>query len=187
MIRDLNLTEKRDKFLTTRLALAFLIIFILLFLLNSLTPLCSAQLTNETGQTHIKWTWAFKNATIYLDGLLIAENTQTGHLIISDLNPYEEHVIQVIDLDNSTTYVDFSRTKPKMLEGNTVLIFIVALVLFIVGIFKYPLVLFMACALFFYGGYINVHNSLEGWIIISYYLMGIFSLFGVALGWMSQR
>ena len=133
------------------------------------------EITNKTGETWIEWDWNFINTTVYVDGKLKINDSDIGYYLLSDLQSNEVHKITLIDNDNSTTLEQETKTKPKMLVGNTVYLIIFAIVFIVIGL-KMPLFCLLGVILAFYGGIINANATTEGWIIITYFLVGIFAL-----------
>jgi len=147
-----------------------------------------ATITNETGETWIKWSWDFDNATVYIDGVRMVNDSDIGYYILSDLQPNEVHTITVIDNDLSppnNKYTQETKTKPQMLIGNTIYLLIFAIVFIVIGL-KMPLFCLLGMSLAFYGGIVNLHATTEGWIIITYFLVGIFALFEMGMEFMEK-
>jgi len=161
-----------------------LIVFGLLFF-----SLSSAQgaLTNECGETWIKWSWDFDNTTVYVDGLLVVNDSDIGYYVLSDLRANEKHTITLVDNDilPPNQFEQEAETKPQMLVGNTIYLLIFAIVFIIIGM-KMPLFCLLGMTLAFYGGIVNANATTEGWIVITYFLVGFFALIEMAMELMEK-
>ena len=93
----------------------FLIIFLLFLLCIPVAQALTIQ--NETGTTYINWTWGniSEPQSVYVDGILKINNgTSLGYYVLTNLQPNEEHRIDVYSnttwLYNATKY-DMAKTK----------------------------------------------------------------------------
>jgi len=111
----------------------YLFALIALIFLVSVASGAEIIITNETGNTWIKWEWQY-NAPhdIYIDGKLLAKNTSVEHWILSDINPEEKHSILVVDGEN-TGYSEVSTLPLIPMRTDTVIFIVVALALIVVG------------------------------------------------------
>jgi len=163
--------------------LGLIVLGLLFFSLGS----AQGAITNETGETWIKWSWDFDNATVYVDGLLIVNDSDIGYYVLSDLCTNEKHTITLIDNDilPPNQFKQEVKTKPQMLVGNTIYLLIFAIVFIVIGM-KMPLFCLLGMTLAFYGGIVNANATTEGWIVITYFLVGFFALIEMAMELMEK-
>lgn len=150
------------------------LLVLVIMLLMCVTSVSGAQnISSDVGAYYIEWSWNFTNASVYVDGVLIADNTNLGFYILSNLNPGEKHRVDVYDSANDTIYdsVDMTVMSPHQ-------IFLIVFVIIIcvclgVLISAFPLVGFVpATGLMLY----LIQNNFEGWLIIFVALLWILCL-----------
>jgi len=157
----------------------FLILFILIIILLSPPPVSSQSvenLTGESGQTWITWTWDLNNsdfAYLYQDGVYITESG-LGNYTIST-NPNEKHVLTLIANNSTQPYTSEIFSKKESFEGNLIYIFIISSFFLLLGL-KFPLFSLIATPFYLYGGIIALNQTSESWIILAFWLSGVFSL-----------
>lgn len=139
-----------------------------------------SNLTSESGETWISWTWDTDNTSevsVYLDGKYI-NNSTLGYFGSTDLNPNEKHQLTLISNDTvleSTTY-----TKKASFENNFIYLLIIAIIFWLLGQ-KFNLFTWLSIIIFFYGGITSLSQTTESWIILTFWLGGIISIFSITI------
>jgi len=134
------------------------------------------NLTGESGQTWITWTWDLNDsdfAYVYQDGVYITESS-LGNYTIST-NPNEKHVLTLIANNSTHPYTSEIFSKKQSFEGNLIYIFIISSFFLILGL-RFPLFSLIATPFYIYGGIIALNQTSESWIILAFWLSGGFSL-----------
>lgn len=119
----------------------------------------------EYGETWIKWSWSFINATVHIDGVEVMTDNDLGYYLLSDLNANENHVIAVYDLDNDTFYHHQDTTSGYMSLSEIFLIigFIIGCLCLGLIVPWFPFVSFiLATSLLMY----LIENNFEGGLIL---------------------
>jgi len=157
----------------------FLLLFILLIILILLPPVSCQSVENftaESGQTWITWTWDLNNsdfAYLYQDGVYITDSS-LGNYTIST-NPNEKHVLTLISNNSTQPYTSEIFSKKQSFEGNLIYIFIISSFFLLLGL-KFPLFSLIATPFYLYGGTMALNQTTESWVILAFWLSGVFSL-----------
>lgn len=88
-----------------------------LLLLVGITTASGINLTSESGETWIKWSWdAGHNATVTVDGTTTISGITNGRYISADLNPSEKHTITVTNATDGAVLGELETvTAPSMI------------------------------------------------------------------------
>ena len=102
------------------------ILLILLLLLLFLIPGAAAfNIKADFGESYIKWQWDSQEAyDIYIDGKLATSNTTISYYYLTDLNPNEEHRLDLMNVASTTPY------KSSILKTTSPAILIITMLVF---------------------------------------------------------
>ena len=140
-----------------------------------------SNLSNESGETWISWTWESINddsQKIYINGAYIV-NTSIDYIIISDLESNEPHTIIFIN-ESEESLESTAYTKKASFENNFIYIILIAIAFWLLGQ-KFRLFTWLAVIIFFYGGITSLSQTSESWIILTFWLGGIISIFSISI------
>jgi hypothetical protein len=158
---------------------------ILLFIASITTLIASASpitnLTYEAGETWISWTWDPTNndsIIIYINGQYYTNTTLTS-LTIANLNPNEQFSI-FFENETGETFESTAYTKKATFENNFIYLLAIAIVFWILGQ-KFQLFTWLSILIFFYGGITSFSQTTESWVILTFWLGGIISIFSLSL------
>lgn len=102
------------------------ILLILILIILFLIPGAAAfNIKADFGETYIKWQWISPDAyDIYIDGKLATSNTTIGYYYLTDLNPNEEHRLDLMEVTSTTPY------KTSVLKTTSPAILIITMLVF---------------------------------------------------------
>jgi len=137
------------------------------------------NLTAESGETWISWTWDSDNiVSINVDGIFILNST-INYYTLSNLNPNERH--QLILITNaSESFESAAYTKKASFEDNLIYLFLFAILFLLLGL-KFTGFGLISVILFIIGGSTALIQSSEPWIIISFWLCVVFSILNLRM------
>ena len=141
------------------------------------------NLTYEAGETWISWTWDSEestNVSIYHNDIYISNNSTPNLFGLTDLNRNEKHKISLILNETGETFESTAYTKKATFENNFIYLLAIAIVFWILGQ-KFQLFTWLSILIFFYGGITSFSQTTESWVILTFWLGGIISIFSLSL------
>lgn len=157
---------KKDRISVPLVCMAFVLFLLSGLLLAGVVTVTGAELPDssvEYGESWVKWSFPFVNASIYLDGKLVMDDNDLGYYLLYGVDAREKHVIDVYDLDNETFYYHESMTLMSFSHIFLVIGFIIGCVWLGLLAPYMPIVGFIpATGLLMY----LIDNNFEGWLIL---------------------
>lgn len=168
-MKKLTLERIKYKFLLY----IFILFAVFLFFYGIASVAASTEITvNKTTDTSIFLSWNdtyYKD--IYVDGVKIVNNTNLGYYIANGFSANTPHRIDIVNVSDGTKLTKEFTTK----IGSLWFMLGIVLVFFIIG-FWFPLLHIIALIMSFVAGTMALNSTTEGWIIISIWLMFVFSM-----------
>ncbi|MDY6865132.1 MAG: hypothetical protein SVY15_04065 [Halobacteriota archaeon] len=138
------------------------------------------NLTYESGETWISWNWESDSSIDTIVDGKYYNDAGLGTFTLTNLNPNERH--QIILIHNDTEfYQSTAYTKQISIENNLMYLLLFAILFMVLGQ-KFTGFGLVSIILFFVGGVTSLLQSSEPWIIISYWLCLVFSVFSIRFG-----
>lgn len=118
----------------------------------------------DVGSSWVTWTWYFDNATVYVDGLLVSNDSDIGYYMLSGLDATSQHRIDVYDNDaGAAHYVSEVSTLLSMPVIFLIVAFVIVCLCLGLLMPYMPIFAFVpATGLLMY----LMENNFDGWLIL---------------------